>query len=150
MRVHKDLTIGRLATATGCSVPTIRYYEEIGILPEASRRSSGHRVYAESDLRRLTFIRRCRDFGFSIEQIRELAALAGSSTRDCTPARDCAAQHLDEVRKKLRELRGLERSLKMFVDACNAQCAGGPADKCVILDNLATPQTSCCGDSRPS
>lgn len=148
LRSHNDLTIGRLAAATGCSVPTIRYYEEIGLLPEADRRSGGHRVYAEGDLRRLTFIRRCRDFGFSIEQTRELAALSGSSTRDCTEARDCAAQHLDAVRKKLKELRALERSLKTFVDACNDQCVGGPAESCVILEDLATPASSCCGGDR--
>ena len=145
MRDHNDMTIGALAEATRCTVPTIRYYEEIGLLPEATRRTGGHRVYGESDLRRLTFIRRCRDFGFPIEQVRELVALAGSPKRDCTAARDLAAEHLGEVRRKLKELRALERSLETFVDACNAQCAGGPADACVILEDLAAPQPSCCG-----
>ena len=145
MSDHNDMTIGALAAATRCTVPTIRYYEEIGLLPEAARRMGGHRVYREGDMRRLTFIRRCRDFGFPIEQIRELVALAGSPKRDCTMARDLAAQHLDEVRSKLKELRALERSLETFVDACNSQCAGGPADACVILDDLAAPKRSCCG-----
>lgn len=105
--------------------PTIRYYEEIGLLPEADRRTGGHRVYGEGDLHRLTFIRRCRDFGFPIEQIRELVALAGSPERDCTAARDLADMHLVEVRRKLKELRALERTLKNFVEDCTAQCAGG-------------------------
>ena len=140
MRAPNDMTIGRLATGTQCTVPTIRYYEEIGLLPEANRRLGGHRVYGEADLRRLTFIRRCRDFGFPIEQIRELVALAGSPERDCTAARDVAQTHLTEVRRKLKELRALERSLKAFVEDCTTQCAGGPVRACVILEDLATPQ----------
>src|SRR5262245_40667304 len=112
MRSSEAMTIGALAAGTGCSVPTIRYYEEIGLLPAASRRTSGHRVYGPADLQRLTFIRRCRDFGFSIEQVRAFVALAGSPARDCRAARDLAQQHLIGVRQKLKELRALERSLK--------------------------------------
>jgi len=147
MRDHNDMTIGRLAAETQCTVPTIRYYEEIGLLPEASRRIGGHRVYRNGDLRRLTFIRRCRDFGFPIEQIRDLIALVGAPERDCTAACDLAAQHLVEVRRKLKELRALERSLKSFVDDCDTQCAGGPAGACVILEDLATPKPPCCGST---
>lgn len=149
MRVASDMTIGALAAQTACSVPTIRYYEEIGLLPKPTRRGGGHRVYAQADLRRLTFIRRCRDFGFPIEQIRELVTLAGAPDRDCTAARDLAGAQLAEVREKLKELRALEQSLKSFVDACNVRCAGGPAGDCVILEDLATPRPpSCCDDLR--
>jgi DNA-binding transcriptional MerR regulator len=148
MRFSKDLTIGRAAAEAQCSVPTIRYYEEIGLLPEAARRMSGHRVYSEGDLQRLTFIRRCRDFGFPIERIRDLVALVASPERDCTAARDLATEHLAEVRRKLKELRALERSLKTFVSDCNTQCAGGRADACVILEDLANPNPSCCGSGR--
>jgi DNA-binding transcriptional MerR regulator len=144
------MTIGRLASETRCSVPTIRYYEEIGLLPRASRRFGGHRVYDDADLRRLTFIRRCRDFGFPIEQIREFVALAGSPQSDCSAARDLAQDHLVDVRRKLKELRALERSLKRYVDGCNTHCAGGPAGACVILEDLAGPtQPSCCGSAAP-
>ena len=146
MAVANDMTIGALAAETRCTVPTIRYYEEIGLLPRASRRVGGHRVYGEADLRRVAFIRRCRDFGFPIEQIREFLSLVGAPDTDCVSARDLAQQQLDEVRRKLKELRALERSLKKFVDDCTAQCAGGPARACVILEGLATPQQSpCCG-----
>jgi MerR family copper efflux transcriptional regulator len=148
MRVSNEMTIGWVAAETGCTVPTIRYYEEIGLLPEANRRMGGHRIYGEADLRRLTFIRRCRDFGFPIEQVRELVALVGSPERDCTAARDLAEVHLIGVRRKLRELRALEKSLKAFVEDCTRQCAGGPAGACVILEDLATPrQPPCCGSS---
>lgn len=150
MRLSNDMTIGRLAAGTQCSVPTIRYYEEIGLLPEATRRTSGHRVYSDADLRRLTFIRRCRDFGFPIERVRELVALVASPDRDCVAARDVAGAHLVEVRRKLKELRALERSLKTFIDDCTTQCAGGPAGDCVILEDLATPKpTSCCEPTNP-
>jgi MerR family copper efflux transcriptional regulator len=101
MPVSNDMTIGQLAAETRCSVPAIRYYEEIGLLPQANRRMSGHRVYGDVDFRRLTFIRRCRDFGFSIEQIRELVALVNSPERDCVAARDLVSVHVIELRRKL-------------------------------------------------
>jgi DNA-binding transcriptional MerR regulator len=137
----REVTIGVLATETGCTVPTIRYYEQIGLLPRANRRSSGHRVYGDADLHRLRFIRRCRDFGFAIEQVREFVALVGSPRSDCVAARDLTQAHLDAVRAKLTELRALERDLEAFVTDCNQQCAGGPAVACVILEDLATPKS---------
>jgi len=144
MRARNNLTIGALATEAQCSVPTIRYYEDIGLLPKASRRAGGHRVYGDTDLQRLTFVRRCRDFDFPIEQVRELVALVNAPERNCIAARDVAQTHLAEVRKKLRELRALEESLKGFVADCNTQCAGGPAGACVILEDLATPKSGGC------
>jgi MerR family transcriptional regulator, copper efflux regulator len=143
------LTIGVLAGQTGCAVPTIRYYEEIGLLPQAHRRPSGHRLYSDADLRRLTFIRRCRDFGFSIERVRVLVALMESRDGDCLAARDLAQEHLVEVRAKLKELRALERSLNQFVENCDSQCVGGPAKDCVILDELGSPASSACCGSKP-
>lgn len=141
-----DLTIGALAAQTGCNVPTVRYYEEVGLLPTAQRRPSGHRVYGDTDLRRLTFIRRCRDFGFSIDQVRVLLSLTENPSRNCDEARGIAQTHLDEVRLKLAELRSLEQSLMQFVESCTAACAGGPAGNCVILTDLVTPtENACCG-----
>lgn len=142
------LTIGRLAELTQSNVPTIRYYEEIGLLPKAARRLGGHRTYGEADLHRLTFIRRCRDFGFPIEQVRALIALTERPDRDCVEARDVAQQHLDVVRDKLRELRALEKSLKIFVTTCDNACAGGSAADCVILEDLSghgETASTCCG-----
>ena len=119
-------------------------------MPKANRRMSKHRLYGHADLQRLTFIRRCRDFGFPIKQIRELVALVESPERDCTAARDLAEVHLIEVGRKLKELRALERSLKRFVEDCSAQCAGGPARECIILEDLATLQPPCCGATKAS
>lgn len=147
-RTAPGMTIGVLAERTRCSPPTIRYYEEIGLLPRPGRRASGHRTYGGEDLRRLTFIRRCRDFGFPVEQVRALVALTEASERDCAEARDVAQAHLDAVREKLVELQALERTLAGFVDGCNTACAGGPAAQCIILEDLAMTapeRTSCCG-----
>ncbi|MGY4510230.1 MerR family transcriptional regulator [Bradyrhizobium sp. USDA 3650] len=138
------LTIGTLAAQTGCNVATIRYYEEVGLLPKPSRGPGGHRVYRNSDLRRLIFIRRCRDFQFPIEQVRELVELIGNPERDCTAAKDLAEDHLVGVRKKLVELRALEKSLAEFAESCSSRCAGGPASGCVILEDLSVPTNTCC------
>jgi DNA-binding transcriptional MerR regulator len=145
MRNANGMSIGSLAGRSRCTVPAIRYYEQIGLLPRAERGAGGQRVYGEADFRRLTFIRRCRDFGFPIEQVRELVALIGSPDRDCVEAGNIARGHLDDVRRKLKELRALERSLKQFADDCAARCAGGPAEACVMLEELARP---CCGSGK--
>jgi len=145
--IQGDLAIGALAERTGCSVPTIRYYEEIGLIPAARRRSSGHRVYDARSEELLTFIRRCRDFGFRVEQVRELVALSQSDERDCFETLKIAQQHLSAVRAKLTELRGLERSLSRFAQTCSEQCAGGPAASCSILKDMVQPANNpgCCG-----
>jgi len=134
------LTIGKLAKAAGVSTPTIRYYEEIGLLPEADRSDSGQRLYGSDDLDRLTFIRRCRDFGFGIEQVRLLAGLSISADKDCREVGDIARGHLGEVQVKLAELKALERSLQRFVAQCDSVCCGGPGRDCVVFKDLATAE----------
>lgn len=133
------LRIGALAARAGTNAPTIRYYESIGLLPSARRQDGGQRTYGAADLKRLLFIRRCREFGFPIEQVRSLASLLEDKGRSCLEARDIARTHLDAVRGKLKELRELEKSLAAFVQDCNALCAGGPGPDCVILDDLSQP-----------
>lgn len=143
MNVHvRVFTIGALAKATGVTTPTIRYYEEIGLLPLAPRTSGGQRSYDDDDLRRLTFIKQCRDFGFGIDQVRVLLELSISTDRDCAETRDIAQTHLDALRQKLAELRLLERQLESFVTRCNVACAGGPGQDCVIFKDLAAPAPS--------
>jgi DNA-binding transcriptional MerR regulator len=131
------LRIGALADRTGTNAPTIRYYEAIGLLRSPERQRGGQRVYVEDDAKRLTFVRRCRDFGFSIEQVRSLVALLEDRKRSCMEARDLAREHLAEVRATLRDLRALERSIASFVASCDTSCAGGPGPDCVILEDLA-------------
>ena len=130
------LRIGELADRTSTSAPTIRYYEEIGLLRRATRQAGNQRVYSRQDVDRLTFIRRCREFDVSLEQVRVLVSLLDDPKSSCLDARDLAAKHLDDVRAKMRELKALERSLVSFVDACDTSCAGGPGPDCVILGDL--------------
>lgn len=138
--------IGELAERTRTNAPTIRYYEQIGLLPRPDRQEGNQRRYADEDVRRLTFIRRCREFGFAIEQVRMLTGLVADRSRSCMEARDIARTHLLDVRAKLRELRALEKSIAAFVDQCDAECVGGPGPDCVILDDLsgAAAKTPCC------
>lgn len=133
--------IGTLAKAASVSTPTVRYYEEIGLLPRAQRTAGGQRSYDEADLNRLAFIKRFRDSGFGIEQVRTLLDLSISPDRDCTETRDIAQMHLDAVRRKPIELRGLKKRLEGFVTRCNVACAGGPGQDCVIFKDMATPST---------
>lgn len=139
MNATLPLSIGVIAQLTGCTVPTIRYYEEIGLLPPGPRTEGGRRVYGQPAVRRLTFIRRCRDFGFSIEQVRELVGLVDEPDRPCIEVRDVAARHLVQLRQKLAELQALESSVAAFVCSCDTACAGGAALDCAILEDLALP-----------
>lgn len=129
------LTIGRLAAATGVNLETVRYYERIGLMPRPARTASGHRAYEQAHVRRLAFIRRARELGFSIEQIRALLALAEPSRASCAEVKEIAQMHLGEVRAKLADLAKLESILSATI----AQCLGDPAPSCPVLDMLAMP-----------
>jgi len=131
-----QLRIGDLAQRTGTTPPTIRYYEAIGLLPPPTRQGGGQRRYETAAVRRLTFIRRCREFGFSIEQVRELVRLIDDEQRDCSAARDIGRDHLEAIRRRSAELRALEREMAEFVDLCETGCAGGPGSACVPLQAL--------------
>ncbi|NTH24972.1 helix-turn-helix domain-containing protein [Agrobacterium rhizogenes] len=147
MNYHTSVfTIGNLAKSAGVTTPTIRFYEEIGLIPKARRSQCGQRYYEDEDVFRVTFIKQCRDFGFSIDQIRVLLELSVRSDRNCIETRDIAQGHLDEVRQKMEELRKLEARLETFVKRCEEACAGGPGDECIIFKDLAGQTTrSCCG-----
>ncbi len=145
------LRIGALAKLTGTNAPTIRYYEQIGLLPRPDRQAGNQRLYGQETIERLTFIRRCREFGFPIEQVRSLVSLVQDETRSCVEARDVAQAHLDFVRAKLEELLGLEKSISQFVKRCDDECVGGPGAECSILEDLGRPSESSvteCGCSK--
>ena len=150
MMGNENLSIGALARQVQCTVPTIRYYESVGLLPRAARQDGGHRLYMDADVDRLTFIRRCREFGFSMEQVRSLASLGQDERRSCLELRDVAATHLTSVHARITELQGLAHSLQTFIATCDGTCAGGPGPQCTILDDLKTATPTCACGPRPT
>ena len=126
------MKIGELARATGLNVETIRYYERIGLMPPATRSDGGHRLYGESQGRRLGFIRRTRELGFTLDQVRTLLKLVDGGRYTCAQVKRITVHHLDEVRRKVADLRKIERGLAEMA----AQCDGGTVPKCPVIDAL--------------
>lgn len=131
------MTISEAGKRSGCSPPTIRYYESIGLLTPAERTPKGRRTYGWPDVSRLTFIRRARDFGLSINQVRELLVASGGPGGGCAPAAEIVESHLRAMRARRTELRLLESSLQAMLNRCNATCAPSGADSCSIFDDIA-------------
>nr|WP_248557564.1 helix-turn-helix domain-containing protein [Paraburkholderia terrae] len=127
------MTIGQLAKATGTKVETIRFYEKTGLLPAPARTEGNYRAYATDHLNRLSFIRRARDLGFPLEQVRELLALADDRTRSCSAIDAIASEHRREVERKIRDLRKLKAELDNLID----QCSCGTVDECRIIEALS-------------
>ena len=126
------LPIGVLSKRTGCNIETIRYYEKIGLLPAPARSEGRHRVYSLADLQRLKFVRRARELGFTLDQVRALLRLVDEQKHQCAEARDLAATHLANVRAKIADLRAMERALKDMV----AQCTDGTLLQCPLIEAL--------------
>ena len=128
------MTIGQLAKATGTAVETVRYYEKIGLLPKVARTSGNYRSYGSGEADRLGFIRRARDLGFSIEQVRALLSLADERDRECSDVDRLAKQHLAEVERKIAGLMALRRELSSLIE----QCESGTVAECRILKALGS------------
>lgn len=126
------LSIGKLSQLTGVNIETIRYYEKVNVLPVASRTENGRRVYGPTERRILAFVRRSRELGFSLDEVRALLRLGGPEKASCREVREIAAHHLDDIRAKIGDLRKLERLLTKTV----AQCTGTTAPECPVLDIL--------------
>ncbi|HCI3982904.1 MULTISPECIES: MerR family transcriptional regulator [Stutzerimonas] len=124
--------IGELAKRTGVGVPTIRYYGEVGLLPEAGRGPGGQRLYESSHLRRLMFIRHCRKLGFSQEDVRALLSHANQTNASCKQVDRLARRHLKNVREKIAALQALEQALEDMIDGCQ----GGSVEECQIVGAL--------------
>jgi MerR family transcriptional regulator, mercuric resistance operon regulatory protein len=114
------------------NIETIRYYERIKMLPAPPRTASGRRVYGPHEARILAFIRRSRELGFSLDEIRTLLRLGGPGKASCREVREIAALHLEDIRAKLRDLKKLERILAKTV----GRCSGKMAPDCPVLDVL--------------
>lgn len=126
-------TIGGLAKQTGVNLETVRYYERVGLMPRPDRTARGYRSYSRDDVRRLSFIRRAREMGFSLAAIRTLLSLSEPGQRSCADVRGIAVAHLANVHAKLADLARLEHILAEAV----ARCGGGEkVPACPVLDML--------------
>lgn len=127
------LTIGDLGKATATKVETVRYYERIGLLPTPARTAGNYRSYDQGHLRRLSFVRRARDLGFTIEQVRALLDLADDRARPCAAVDAIAREHRAEVERKIGDLMALRREL----DSLIGQCGRGTVAECRIVEALS-------------
>jgi Cu(I)-responsive transcriptional regulator len=130
--VSGSLSIGDLARAAGTKAETVRYYERIGLLPAPARTSGNYRAYARSHLERLSFIRRARDLGFSLDQVRALLRLADDRSQSCAEVDRIAKLHLTEVERKIADLASLGEELRQLIE----KCRHGTIAECRILDAL--------------
>src|SRR6266404_1794655 len=128
------IQIGELSRRTGCNIETIRYYERIALLRAPVRSAGRYRVYDSADVRRLAFIRRARELGFTLDEVRTLLALSANDAQGaCAEVRELAASHLAEVRAKITDLRAMERVL---ADAVR-RCAAGELPGCPVIEALS-------------
>jgi DNA-binding transcriptional MerR regulator len=136
MRETGLLSIGELADDVRVKVVTIRYYEQVGLMPVAMRTGANYRTYGEDARTRLRFIRRCRDLGFTLDQVRDLLRLSSDRTMPCADVKRIAAQHRKAVAAKLKDLRSLLSELTRI----SASCRGtGVVADCRIVEALSSP-----------
>ena len=129
---HAPITRGKLAKRFGCHLETVRYYEKIGLLLPPTRTAGGHRLYQIDDQRRLRFILRGRELGFSIGELRGLLSLVDSNVYTCGEILDLTIDHLGSVRRKITDLRRLERTLARISN----ECSGGAVPECPVIEAL--------------
>lgn len=130
MKAH--LTIGRLAAAAGCTVQTIRYYEQIGLLQSPHRSAGNHRLYGDDEANRLSFIRHARELGFPLDAIRDLLALSDDPGQSCETADGIAREQLVAVESRIQQLQSLKKELERMIAACR----GGAVADCRVIEVL--------------
>jgi len=123
---------GELAQQSGCNIETVRFYEKQGLLPAPPRTGGGHRDYAPEHLKRLTFIRRSRELGFTLGEVRSLLGLVDGGDWTCAEVRAMTLEHLADVRRKIADL----QKLALILNDMAAQCDGGAVPECPIIDAL--------------
>lgn len=131
-------TIGQLGKATATKAETIRYYERIGLLPAPKRTAGNYRSYADEHFARLAFIRRSRELGFSIDEVRDLLQLAAQQENSCADVDQIAARHLAEIDRKIRLLKQLRDQLRKTL----AACGGGRIAECRVVEALSSDGTA--------
>ena len=129
-------SIGQVAKQANCKVETVHYYEKSGLMPAPPRTEGGHRLYCLQQLKRLNFIRRCRDLGFGIQQIRELLKFIDEPDHYCGEVKAMAMQQGREVQKKIDDLEGLKKALNIMMRQCKGKDYS--IDDCPIIEALYT------------
>ena len=137
MAALEAFRIGALSRRTGVNIETIRYYEREALLPKAERTAGGYRAYGAADAQRLLFIRRARELGFSLDEVRRLLDLADEKSRSCRSVHALATGHLTEIRAKIVDLRRMEKVLAAMV----AECTQGTMHDCPLLKTLDRPRS---------
>lgn len=133
------MNIGQAAKASGINAKLIRYYESIGLIPEAERTASGYRVYTTADVNILRFVKRARTLGFSIERIEQLVGLWRDRNRSSAEVKAIALKHVAELETKIAEMRAISDTLQELADACH----GDHRPNCPILRDLENPGSAC-------
>jgi DNA-binding transcriptional MerR regulator len=128
-----EITIGQLARRTGCKVPTIRYYEQIGLLPTPRRSLGNQRLYGPAHVARLAFVRHARELGFSQAAIRELLSLTDHPDQSCDAVTRIASSHLKGVEERIARLSALKEELERMIETCG----GGQISSCHVVETLA-------------
>lgn len=129
---HAQFSRGQLAKASGVNAETIRYYETAGLLADPPRSAGGHRIYDDSHVKRLAFIRRCRELGFNVSQVRDLLSLVDGETVTCNEVMTRTQAHLVEIRSKIQDLENMQQALTDMV----RHCSGQDVPDCPIIDRL--------------
>ena len=131
----KPLTIGQLAKRADVGVETVRFYEREGLLEEPDRRASGYRQYDEGVVRRLQFIRRAKELGFTLKEIKELLSLKLDPSTTCADVKGRAETKIEDIESKIRTLQRMKRALVKVTKSCSGS---GPTSECPILDAIET------------
>lgn len=132
MKSDGDLSIGTLSDHSGVNIETIRYYEKIGVMPNPARSAGGYRIYGPEHVKRLHFVRRGRELGFSLDELRGLLRLVDGHAYTCAEVHMITVEHLKDIRQKVADLRRLERVMSHMA----AQCTGDQVPECPIIDAL--------------
>ena len=132
MKAMDVLSIGKLSQQSGVNIETIRYYEKIGVMPAPGRSAGRFRIYGPDHIKRLGFVRRSRQLGFSLDEIRNLLRLVDGHGHTCAEVHALMLSHLAEIRRKIRDLRRLQRAMAEMA----ARCSGESVPECPIVDAL--------------
>ena len=127
------MTIGNIAKQAGVSRVTLRYYERVGLLPKATRKTAGYRFYPKTTIARVHFIQKAKFIGFSLKEIAELLALHDAGSETSMPVRNKVKSKIDEVQNKIADLKTMAKVLRQLLDSCDGML---PISQCPIIQNI--------------